>query len=49
MLLSHPSFPSSRGNCGTWKGRTLEVPEILQQFEDTVLKGIEGLAGSGGI
>lgn len=39
-------LPSSRGNCGNWKRRTLDASEMLKQFEDRVLKGFEGLAGS---
>lgn len=41
-----PFLPQFKRNCGTWKGRTSEVLEMLQWFENRVLKGIEGLAGS---
>lgn len=38
--------PSSRGNHRNSKGRLLEVPEVLLQFEDRALMGSENLAAS---
>lgn len=38
--------PSSRGNLGNSKGRLLEVPEMLLQFEERALIGSDNLAGS---